>query len=90
MKSLILIFGLILVSAGLVLCQPKTAFGQNDKTSAKTKPPVVVRIIKQTRTKAKINRRNSVNTGAKGKRKRPTLRRRVDLSKVPRLIRPAN
>jgi hypothetical protein len=89
---LILILGLISVSAGLVLCQPETAFGQDDKRSVKTKPPVVVRIIKQTRTKAKIHRRSSVNlyTGVKGKRKRPTLRRRVDLPKVPRLIRPAN
>lgn len=87
MKSIILITGLIFGSAYFMFCQPTTAFGQDDKTSAKTKPPVLVRYVKPTRAKNKINRRNSA---AKNKRKKTVLRRKVDSSKVPQLIRPAN
>jgi hypothetical protein len=86
MKSLILISGLIFGAACFTLCQPKNAFGQDDKTSAKTKPPVLIRYVKPARAKTKINRRNSA-IGAKNKRKKPVPARKVDLSKVPRVIR---
>lgn len=90
MKRLILIFGLILGSAGFMVCQPETAFGQDDKTSVKSKPPTIIKYTKQAKTKRTANRWNSANpnNNANGKRKRPRLRRKVDLSKVPYLIRP--
>ena len=91
MKSLILIFGFLLIVTGLTVCQPETAFGQ-DKTTVKSKPPMLIRNTKQTRSKTKNKRRNSVNFYNKAgkKSKKTKLRRKVDLSKVPRLIRPAN
>ena len=91
MKSLILIFGLLLIATGLTLCQPETAFGQ-DKTSVKSKPPMLIRNTKQTRAKTKNKRRNSVNfyNNAGKKSKKTPTRGKVDLSKVPRVIRVTN
>jgi hypothetical protein len=70
-----LIFGLILLLAGGTFCRPENAFGQHDKSSAQIKPPKVVRYSKPTRTKNK---------------RKKTMHRKVDLSKVPRVVRPAN
>lgn len=83
-----LIYGLILVFVGATLCQPAIAYGQNKKTSAQTNPP---KLIKYTKPKQK-KIPNSVNaySSTKGKKKRTKLRRRIDSSKVPQLIRPAN
>jgi hypothetical protein len=91
MKSLILIFGFLLIGTGLMLCQPETAFGQ-DKTSAKTEPPVIIGVIKQPRTKRKNKSRKFVNSYNKAgkKSKKATSRRKVDMSKVPRVIRVIN
>jgi hypothetical protein len=71
-----LIFGFMLISAGLIFSQPETACGQNAQTSRQTNPPKLIRNTKP----------------AKNKRKKTKLRRKVDLSKVPRVIsvRPAN
>lgn len=83
-----LIYGLILVLAGATLCQPEIAFGQNQKTSAQTNPPKLIKYTKPKQRKI-LNSANAY-TGAKGKRKKPKLRRKIDSSKVPQLIRPAN
>lgn len=65
------IFVLVLILAGSIIFQPEIAFGQ-EKTSAKSNPPRLIRYSKPTKKKAK-------------KRK---MKRKIDLSKVPQLIRP--
>jgi hypothetical protein len=83
-----LIYGLILVLAGATLCLPETANGQNKKTSAQTNPPKLIKYIKPVRKKI-LNSANA-DSKVKSKRKKTRMRRIVDLTKVPRLIRPAN
>ena len=39
MKSLILIFGLTIISAGLILAKPITVFGQDEPKILKSTPP---------------------------------------------------
>jgi hypothetical protein len=68
MKSLILIFSFLLIGTSLMLCQPETAFGQ-DKTTVKSKPPVIIRITKQPPAKTKNKSRNSVNSYNKAGKK---------------------
>lgn len=72
MKNLIFSFMMVLV--GLILCQPETTYGQNNQKSVKSNPPKLVKFVKPTKT------------GAKNKRKKTKLRRKVDMSKVPRVI----
>lgn len=82
-----LIYGLILVLVGATLCQPAIAYGQNEKTSAQTKAPKLIKYTKPAQKKSQ----NSANLyKVNGKRKRPKLRRKIDSSKVPQLIRQAN
>lgn len=88
MKYLILMFGLICGSAVFMLCGTETAFGQNEKTSAQMNPPKLIRYTRPKRKKAQIPAKSSA--GAKSKRKKTKLRRKIDSSKVPQLIRPAN
>lgn len=75
-----LIFGLILVLAGSIVCQPETAFGQDNLKLVKSNPPKLVRHIKLKKN------------DTKNERKKMKLRRKIDMSKVPRVIsiRPAN
>lgn len=65
-----LVFGLIFTLLGLLLYQPNNAFAQDNKTSVKKQPPTIIRVYKP----------------AKYNRKKKKTKRKVDMSKVPRVI----
>ena len=79
-----LIYGLILVLAGAMLCLPGIAYGQNKKTIVRIDPPKLIKYTKPVRKKSS----NSANADSrvKSKRKKPRLRRKADLSKIRRVI----
>lgn len=74
-----LIFVLIFVLAGPIFVEPENIYGQQKElTLTKPEPPKVVLKLKPTKS------------NVKNKRKKQTVRRKINLSIVPRVIRPTN
>lgn len=99
----ILISSVIFVLTAFILCPTEAAFAQKGSSSQKSEPPTVIRTFKpkQTKTKRNNNRRKSNYPYFAAKRKsdypyfvargkstkRKMSKRKIDLSKVPRVIR---